>query len=182
MATTGRRGPGAARPGRLTVVVTAPDGSPLPVRGLAAWLQKAAPARAKGEVALALISDARMRTLNRAFRGKDYATDVLSFPAQRSAASPPLPDGAASGFLGDIVIASGVAARQADDAGHSVATELRVLALHGLLHLLGYDHDRDDGEMKRVERRLRRAAGLKEGLIERTRTPQRTSRARRIKR
>ena len=98
-----------------------------------------------------------MRTLNRAFRGHDSLTDVLSFPADMSL------------FLGDIAIATGVARRQANEAGHSIATELRVLALHGLLHLLGYDHDRDDGQMKRVEARLRRAAGLAEGLIERGR-------------
>jgi len=72
-------------------------------------------------------------------------------------------------FLGDIVIARGVARRQARDAGHSELTEWRLLALHGLLHLLGYDHYRDRGRMLRVERRLRRAGGLREGLIERAR-------------
>jgi probable rRNA maturation factor len=69
--------------------------------------------------------------------------------------------------LGDVVIARGVASRQARRARHSTATELRILALHGLLHLLGYDHDRDDGRMARVERRLRRKGGLRAGLIER---------------
>jgi probable rRNA maturation factor len=69
--------------------------------------------------------------------------------------------------LGDIVIARGVARRQAREVGHSEATELRVLALHGLLHLLGYDHERDSGAMARLERRLRRRGGLREGLIER---------------
>ena len=69
--------------------------------------------------------------------------------------------------LGDIVIAGGVARRQAAEAGHGLQTELRVLALHGLLHLLGYDHERDDGQMARLERRLRRRGGLVEGLIER---------------
>jgi probable rRNA maturation factor len=115
---------------------------------------------------VALVSDRRVRTLNRTYRGKDYATDVLSFgepsPSgfQPSALSP-------EPFLGEIVIARGVARRQARDAGHSEHTELRVLALHGLLHLLGYDHERDDGRMRRVERRLRRKGGLNEGLIER---------------
>jgi probable rRNA maturation factor len=146
----------------LTVVVTTPDGSRVATRGLASWLEKAAPPRARGEVTVALISDERMRTLNRAYRGKDYATDVLSFPVDDKP------------FLGDIAIATGVAQRQADDAGHAVATELRVLALHGLLHLLGYDHERDSDKMTRAETRLRKAAGLKEGLIERSRATSRT--------
>ena len=70
-------------------------------------------------------------------------------------------------FIGEIVIARGVARRQARRAKHSEAAELRVLALHGLLHLLGYDHERDRGEMSRIERRLRRKGGLADGLIER---------------
>jgi probable rRNA maturation factor len=70
-------------------------------------------------------------------------------------------------FLGEIVIARGVARRQARAAGHDEPTELRILALHGLLHLIGYDHERDDGEMRRVEERLRRKGGLREGLIAR---------------
>jgi probable rRNA maturation factor len=123
--------------------------------GLARWLQRVAPARAKGTVTVALVPDARIRALNRRYRGKDAATDVLSFPAGES------------GVLGDVLIAVGVARRQAREAGHSVRTELRVLALHGLLHLLGYDHDRDDGRMARVERTLRRRGGLREGLLER---------------
>ena len=71
--------------------------------------------------------------------------------------------------LGDLVIAKGVAARQAREAGHTLQTELRVLALHGLLHLLGYDHDApsDGGRMARLESRLRRKGGLSAGLIER---------------
>ena len=104
---------------------------------------------------VALVSDARVRALNRRYRHQDRTTDVLSFPSDTP------------GVLGDVVIASGVAARQAREAGHSLATELRVLALHGLLHLLGYDHERDDGQMARLERRLRHRGGLREGLIER---------------
>ena len=123
--------------------------------GLAAWLSSVAPARARGALTVAIVSDARGRALNRKFRQRDKATDVLSFPADEP------------GYLGDVVISSGVAARQARAAGHSLATELRVLALHGLLHLLGYDHERDDGQMARLERRLRRQGGLQEGLIER---------------
>ncbi len=104
---------------------------------------------------VAIVSDARVRALNRQYRKKDTPTDVLSFPAQER------------GFLGDVVIASGDAARQAREAGHSLAIEVRVLALHGLLHLLGYDHERDDGRMARLERRLRKRGGLREGLTER---------------
>jgi probable rRNA maturation factor len=74
---------------------------------------------------------------------------------------------AVNAFLGDIVIARGVARRQAREARHAESTELKVLALHGLLHLLGYDHERDNGAMARLERRLRRKGGLREGLIER---------------
>ncbi len=132
---------------------------------LGRWLAGVAPARASGAVNVALVSDARVRALNRVYRGIDRATDVLSFPVTdttRVAASP-----AEKRLLGDIVIARGVARRQASAAGHGEATELRVLALHGLLHLLGYDHERDAGAMARLERRLRRRGGLREGLIER---------------
>jgi len=136
---------------------TRPSGLPrAESRGLGAWLAAAAPARARGEVTVALVPDARARALNRQYRRKDAPTDVLSFPAEEE------------GQLGDVVIAVGVARRQAREAGHSLQTELRVLALHGLLHLLGYDHDHDDGQMARLERRLRQKGGLREGLIERT--------------
>jgi probable rRNA maturation factor len=122
-------------------------------------------------VTVAVVNDARVRALNRRYRKKDYATDVLSFPADGddirvpgtlTAVVRPVP------YRGDIVIARGVARRQARLAGHPETTELRVLALHGLLHLLGYDHERDGGQMSRVERRLRRKGGLSEGLIERS--------------
>jgi probable rRNA maturation factor len=123
--------------------------------GLDRWISSIAPPRARGALTIALVTDARVRALNRRFRRKDRPTDVLSFPAEE-------PD-----HLGDIVIAAGVARRQARHAGHSFSTELRVLALHGLLHLLGYDHERDAGRMARVERRLRRQGGLPLGLLER---------------
>src|SRR5687768_13250953 len=130
-------------------------GVPAGGRALAAWLAGVAPARARGSLTVAVTTDARVRALNRRFRGVSKPTDVLSFPADEP------------GELGDIVIARGVARQQAAAAGHSLSTEFRVLALHGLLHLLGYDHERDDGEMRRIEQRLRRAGGLREGLIER---------------
>lgn len=131
--------------------------------GLGRWLQSVAPARAHGSVAIAVVPDARVRSLNRRYRKKDQNTDVLSFPANDEA------------FLGDIVIAAGVARRQANAAGHSLQTELRILALHGLLHLLGYDHEQDTGQMARLERRLRRQGGLREGLIERAAPAARTA-------
>ncbi len=147
--------------------MTVTDGRGRPVRdgGLGRWLVRIAPRTASGEVGLALVSDARMRVLNRSYRGRDYATDVLSFPADPDPAPArgPRP-------LGDLVIATGVAGRQARDAGHSVQTELRILALHGLLHLLGYDHEdsADKGRMARAEARLLRKGGVQAGLIRRS--------------
>ena len=132
---------------------------------LGRWLTRVAPARARGGVSVALVSDARVRALNRRYRGKDHATDVLSFPAERPGRV--RRSLVVERFLGDIVIARGAARRQAREARHSEATELRILALHGLLHLLGYDHERDNGSMRRAEQRLRRKGGLRRGLIER---------------
>lgn len=137
---------------------------------LARWLSEVAPATARGTVSVAVVTDARVRALNRDYRQKDYATDVLSFPAESDDIRVPAALAKALGHvphLGDIVIARGVARRQAKAAGHAETTELRVLALHGLLHLLGYDHETDHGEMARVEKRLRRKGHLREGLIER---------------
>ena len=145
---------------RLRVIVTDGRGRPVRDGGLGRWLESVAPARARGDVAVALVGDAHVRELNRQYRRNDWPTDVLSFPAD-----PSLPTNAP---LGDIVIAKGVAKRQAREAGHSEQTELRVLALHGLLHLLGYDHEVDGGvRMARLEARLRRKGGLRAGLIER---------------
>jgi probable rRNA maturation factor len=139
---------------RLTVTITDGTGRAVRAPGLAAWLARVAPPRARGEYAVALVTDARVRALNRKYRRKDKPTDVLSFEPS------------------DIVIARGVAKRQARAAGHSYAAELKILALHGLLHLLGYDHEDpgDRGRMARVERRLRVKGGLHAGLIERSRT------------
>lgn len=141
----------------ITVAVVDGRGRPIRAPGLAAWLRRVLPARTRGSVTIALVSDARIRALNRAFRRKDQVTDVLSFPSDTP------------GFLGDVAIGRGAAARQARSLGHSAATELRILALHGILHLLGYDHERDRGEMRRLEARLRRKGGLPAGLIERAR-------------
>jgi probable rRNA maturation factor len=140
---------------RLRVIVTDEKGRPLD-GGLGQWVTRVAPARARGVVNLAIVGDAVIRALNRQYRLRNRTTDVLSFP---SLENDRLPGGRR--LLGDIVIARGVARRQAAQAGHSLEAELRALALHGLLHLLGYDHERDSGEMEEVERRLRRKGRLR---------------------
>jgi probable rRNA maturation factor len=171
----------------LRVLVADERGCRLRAGALTAWLRRVAPAAARGTVSIALVSTRRIRALNRTYRQEDSATDVLSFPAARPDGRTDVPDAGraprpgrtvlkgreasrrlAASVLGDIVIARDVAKRQALEAGHSETTELRVLALHGLLHLLGYDHERDSGTMDRIERRLRRKGGLREGLIERS--------------
>lgn len=139
--------------------------------GLSRWLADVAPRRVRGTVHVAVVADRQVRALNRRYRGIDRPTDVLSFPADEQPSGGGFqPTPGQVRFLGDIVIARGVARRQAREAGHGERTELRVLALHGLLHLLGYDHDDegDRGAMARIERRLRRRGGLREGLIERS--------------
>ncbi|HXY39440.1 MAG TPA: rRNA maturation RNase YbeY [Vicinamibacteria bacterium] len=98
-----------------------------------------------GELALVLAGDRLLHRLNRDYRGKDRPTDVLSFPG----------DGA-EGALGDVVISVETAERNARGLGRTLGQELEVLALHGLLHVLGHDHETDDGTMDRLERRLRR--------------------------
>ena len=98
-----------------------------------------------GEVALVLTRDPAVRALNARYRGKDKTTDVLSFPG---------PGGTVG--LGDIVVSVDTAERNARRFGRSLQRELDVLALHGFLHVLGYDHETDDGTMDRLERRLRR--------------------------
>jgi probable rRNA maturation factor len=111
----------------------------------------------KGEVSVLLTTDRGIQSLNRRFRKKNKATDVLSFPV----------DDVSFGFAGDLAISVETAARQAQEQGHRLSVELRVLMLHGLLHLAGYDHEVDEGEMARKERRLRAKLCLPQGLIER---------------
>ncbi|HVB33527.1 MAG TPA: rRNA maturation RNase YbeY [Patescibacteria group bacterium] len=137
-------------------------------------------------LAVCLVSEARIARWNRAYRGKRGPTDVLSFPAQderrmrarRQAkqngkpsghsgqparakrSSPPAAIADSGGYLGDVAIAPAVARRNARRLGRPLEEELRILILHGVLHLLGYDHETDDGEMDRIERRLRRRLGL----------------------
>jgi probable rRNA maturation factor len=149
---------------RLEVTVTDGSGRRVRAPGLGAWLRRVAPRAARGAVTVALVPDARMRALNRTYRGTDAPTDVLSLSLRGAEAFAP-----GDRHLGDIAIATGIARRQAREAGHAFGTELKVLALHGLLHLLGYDHEdaADAGRMARAERRLRAKGGLRSGLIER---------------
>ncbi len=113
-----------------------------------------------GEVSVLLTGDSRIRDLNRSFRGKNKSTDVLSFPAGENG----------EGALGDLAISVPIAATQAEAHGHTLAQELQILILHGVLHLAGYDHETDDGEMRAREAVLRDALALPLTLIERTAT------------
>jgi probable rRNA maturation factor len=118
--------------------------------------------RVRGDVSVLLTTDLAIRRLNRQFRGKNKPTDVLSFPAE------PIPGlRAAEQTTGDLAISVETARRQGAACGHSLGTELKVLILHGLLHLAGYDHEADSGRMDRRERALRERLGLPSGLIER---------------
>ena len=117
---------------------------------------------ARGRTIICLIAnDAEVRRLNRFFRGKNQATDVLSFPTATA-------NGLAGGVAGDIAISIDCARIQAAERGHSLADELRILMLHGALHLAGMDHESDSGEMARAESRWRKRLGLPDGLIERS--------------
>jgi probable rRNA maturation factor len=114
-----------------------------------------------------LTGDAELRKLNRQWRGKDYVTDVLSFPS--GIGLPAGPGQAKHAPLGDLAISIARARAQAREFGHSTEDEVRILMLHGMLHLLGMDHETDSGQMARAEKRWRRALGLANGLIERVR-------------
>ncbi len=135
-----------------------------PVRGLGRRQLQEFALRLRDEVAegrgfcCLISSDAHLQQLNREFRRADYPADVLSFPA-------PSPDGG----LGDMAISVQRAQAQATSLGHDAQTEIRILMLHGVLHLLGHDHEGDGGRMRRLETRWRKALGLPTGLIERTR-------------
>ena len=126
--------------------------SPRVRRGeLREFLKDAARQILPGQSVTCLITtDKELRSLNRKFRGKDYATDVLSFPDE------------------DIAISFDHAAAQAAERGHKVEDELRILILHGLLHLAGMDHEADSGAMARAELKWRKRLGLPTGLIERS--------------
>lgn len=109
----------------------------------------------KQSATIVLVSDAAIRKLNRQFRGKDQATDVLSFPNE---AEPFEKENQT--FLGEVVISAPRAAAQAKQNGLTFSNEIEQLILHGLLHLCGYDHETDNGEMNRLELKLRKKLGI----------------------
>jgi probable rRNA maturation factor len=116
-------------------------------------------ARLKGTVDVLVTGNRELRLLNNRFLGKDKATDVLSFPSERTSGSR---------YAGEIAISAEIASENARRWGHHITQEIKILALHGILHLAGYDHERDKGEMASQELRLRTKLNLPSGLIERT--------------
>jgi probable rRNA maturation factor len=170
--------------------MSSPEGSTVTFRRVPASLRRSAierfASRLQTEVATGrpfdtlITGDAEMRRLNRDFRGKDYATDVLSFPApaDRRRQAKARPDAGtvfvsfsmSGDFLGDIAISLGRARAQAREFGHAIEKEVQILMLHGLLHLMGHDHETDSGAMARAEKRWRAKLGLPNGLIERVRS------------
>lgn len=144
---------GALRPALAVEIVERFRTRRLSSPRLAAFLRRAArlaPPPGRGRVAVCLVGDATMSGLNRRWRNKVSTTDVLAFPAGDDD-----PEGGI--HLGDLVISVPRAAAQASERGHSLAREIRILLLHGYLHLLGHDHETDDGEMLRLQRRLERS-------------------------
>jgi probable rRNA maturation factor len=125
-----------------------------------------------GELAIVLTDDSSIRVLNRQWRGVDKATNVLSFPTQDSCGQPPL--------IGDIVLAHETITREARDEGKPFAHHLAHLAVHGFLHLLGYDHQRDDDAeaMEAVERKILRRLAIPDPYRPRVRTAKKTAKAR----
>jgi probable rRNA maturation factor len=141
-----------------SIIVLEKKLSGLSSRALVAFALKARRAAGlRGTVSVLITGNSAMRRLNSHFRGKTKATDVLSFPAA----------GSANGSAGDIAISLDIAVRNARLLGHSVADEIRILMLHGILHLAGYDHENDKGEMAKKEILLRRRLALPTSLIER---------------
>jgi probable rRNA maturation factor len=117
----------------------------------------------QGAVDVLVTASAELRRLNSRFLGKDKPTDVLSFPPAV---------GQHGGLAGDVAISAGIAAQNARRLGHSAVQEIKILVLHGLLHLAGYDHERDQGQMATQEQLLRRQLGLPVGLLERSGGPE----------
>ena len=152
--------PDAATPKNLSV--SKKRKAALKLRELREFLSQAKSAVGlRGEVSVLLAGDATVRTLNRNFRKKDKTTDVLSFPVDEF-------HGDAPRQAGDLAISLDMAQKQADEHGHTLQVEVRILMLHGLLHLAGYDHETDNGKMARKEKALRKELDLPRGLIQRS--------------
>ena len=132
-------------------------------------------ARLRGTVNVLVTSSTAMRSLNLRFRQKSKPTDVLSFPSVSSSHK----NGEGKGLAGEIAISADIARQNAARLGHTAALEIKILALHGILHLAGFDHERDNGEMARKEARLRRELRLPTGLIERGQSDEGKSRVQR---
>jgi probable rRNA maturation factor len=140
---------------------TSANRATLKMRELRSFLRKAiATVGLHGEVSVLLATDSSIRILNRDFRKKDKATDVLSFPADDKHPDPKV--------AGDLAISIDTARKQAEEQGHALQVELKILLLHGLLHLAGYDHEADAGQMAREEAVLRKQFELPAGLIQRS--------------
>jgi probable rRNA maturation factor len=138
------------------VITLEHDNRSIRQRALALFTAKARRAVGlRGDLGIRVTSNAEMRDLNRRFRRKNKPTDVLSFPSDTAK------------LAGDIAISAEIAADNAARLGHSLETELKILVLHGLLHLAGYDHETDEGEMATQEAKLRARLNLPGGLIER---------------
>lgn len=139
-------------------------------QGLSRFAERARrAAKVSGTVGVLVTSSREMRRLNKRFRKKDKPTDVLSFPPGNEFVAQ---------AAGDLAISAQIAAANARRFGHSTSDEIKVLILHGMLHLAGYDHEQDHGEMARKEERLRKALGLPGGLIARSDRPARGPRSR----
>jgi probable rRNA maturation factor len=144
----------------ITIEHTSSFEATLSLSGLTRFLNRArAAVGLQGAVDVLLANDRTLRQLNKSFRGKDKPTDVLSFPA---------PSAFAANHAGDLAISLDTASRQATAQGHTLRDEVRILLLHGLLHLSGEDHETDNGEMAAREAGLRRELRLPTTLIERT--------------
>jgi probable rRNA maturation factor len=149
------------------LVIASKPGAGLNVLALTRFVKQAANrVRLRGNVNVLITSNREMRSLNRRFRGKDKATDVLSFPAVIDAPQRE---------SGDIAISLEMARENARLLGHTAQHELKILILHGLLHLAGYDHESDHGEMARKEQTLRKSLSLPAGLIARSTIPKKCS-------
>lgn len=145
----------------LIVIIAERKSKRLSRDALSTFLRRAQKAAGlKGDVNVLLTANGHMRRLNRQFRKKDRTTDVLSFPSDLASKFP-------EKYAGDLAISIEIARQSAQRLGHSLEDEIKILILHGILHLAGYDHECDHGEMAQTEERLRRKLGLPTALISR---------------